>query len=138
VFRKPNAEPLLRIGQTLGFDFKELQQVTGVRRLIHFLFRKDRQQTLNNVISNFRIVQNRAERPKGVQDIFLIISVKSVLQPFKFMVHAEIVWHSITIPLDGVFLKSGNLFALRCAARRACGARKSSFLRFYGTAEAVP
>jgi hypothetical protein len=28
----------------------------------------------------------------------LIVSLKSVLQPFEFMVNAEIVWHSITIP----------------------------------------
>jgi hypothetical protein len=30
----------------------------------------------------------RAERPKGVQDSFLIISVKSVLQSLEFGVHA--------------------------------------------------
>ncbi len=54
--QEANAEPLLAIGQTLRFDFKELQQVPGVRRLIHFLFRKDRQQTFNDVISNFPIV----------------------------------------------------------------------------------
>ena len=77
--------------------------MTGVRRLVHFLFREDCQQTFNDVISNFRIVHSRAERPHGVQNVFLIISVKSVLQPFKFMVKAEIVWHSITIPLDGTF-----------------------------------
>jgi hypothetical protein len=43
----------------------------------------------------------------------LIVSLKSVLQPFEFMVNAEIVWHSITIPLDGTFLKSGNVFKER-------------------------
>src|SRR5579864_2635208 len=75
--QETNTEPLLAIGQTLRLDFKELQQVTSVGRLIHFLLREDRQQALNNVISNFRIVQSRAERPKGVQDSFLIISVKS-------------------------------------------------------------
>jgi hypothetical protein len=105
--QETNAEPLLPIGQTLRVDFKELQQVPGVRRLIHFLFREDRQQALNDVISKFPIVQSRAERPKGVQDSFLIISVKSVLQPFEFMVDAEVVWHSITIPLGGTFSNSG-------------------------------
>jgi hypothetical protein len=64
--QETNAEPLLPIGQTLRLDFKELQQVTSVGRLIHFLLREDREQALNDVISNFRIVQSRTERRKGV------------------------------------------------------------------------
>ena len=115
-----DAEPLLPIGQMLRLYFKELQHVTGEWRLTHFLFREDRQQTVNDFISNFPIVHSRAERPKGIQDIFLIVSVKSVLQPLKFMVHAEIIWHSITIPLDSAFLKSlySRSAALRASLRR--------------------
>ena len=50
----------------------------------------------------------------------MIISVKSALQPFKFMVNPEIVWHLITIPLDSTFLKSGysRFAALRAGLRR--------------------
>jgi hypothetical protein len=126
--QETNAEPLLPIGQTPGLDFKELQQVTGERRLIHFLFREDRQQALNDFISTFPIGQSRAERPHGIQDIFLIISVKSVLQPLELMVHAEIVWHSITIPLESAFLKSG--IYSRYAMLRAGLRRKEEFASF--------
>jgi len=111
-----------------GFHFKKLQQVTGVRRLIHFVFREDRQQALNDVISTFPIGQSRTERPHGIQGTFLIVSVKSVLQPFEFMIHAEIVWHSITIPLDNTFLKRG--IYSRSAMLRAGLRRKEEFASF--------
>lgn len=60
--QETNTEPLLPISQMGRFHFKELQQVTGVGSLMHFLFRKERRQILNSAISSFPIIQSRAKK----------------------------------------------------------------------------